>query len=82
MKGVILNLKNIQNERESFKNKNLRKDTFTWNEVIGFYNELDKAFVKLKSEGIVPKNIDFNWQYTANQKDGFMCYYFQFEICI
>lgn len=73
----LLNLKAIQNERDSFKSKDLRKDTFTWNEVIGFYNELDKAFVKLRSEGIMPKDIDFNWQYTANQKGGFMCYYFE-----
>lgn len=73
----LLNLKAIQNEKESFKSKDLRKDTFTWNEVIGFYNELDKAFVRLKSEGIIPKDIDFNWYYTANQKGGFMCYYFQ-----
>ena len=26
------------------------------------------------------KDIDFNWQYTANQKGGFLCYYFQYVL--
>ncbi len=73
----LLNLKDIQSKRETFKNRDLRKKTFTWEEVIGFYNELDKAFVKLKYEGVMPKDIEFNWHYTANKKGGFMCYYFQ-----
>ncbi|MGL5055743.1 MAG: hypothetical protein ACRC54_08720, partial [Fusobacteriaceae bacterium] len=73
----LLNLKDIQNERENFKNKNLKKESFTCNEIIGFYNELDKALVKLKSERIMPKDIEFNWRYVANQNGGFMCYFFQ-----
>ncbi|MGL6024897.1 MAG: PD-(D/E)XK nuclease family protein [Cetobacterium sp.] len=73
----LTNLKDFQNERENFKNRNLKKEIFTWNEIIGFYNELDKAFVKLKSVEKMPKDIGFNWQYVANQNGGFMCYYFQ-----
>lgn len=73
----VLNLKDIQNERENFKNRDLRRETFTWNEIIGFYNELDKAFVQLKFEGLMLEEIEFNWHYTANKNGGFMCYFFQ-----
>ncbi|MGL5904036.1 MAG: PD-(D/E)XK nuclease family protein [Cetobacterium sp.] len=73
----LINLKDIQNERENFKHRDLRRETLTWSEIIGFYNELDKAFVQLKSEGVMPKEIEFNWHYTANQNGGFMCYFFQ-----
>ncbi|MGL4946425.1 MAG: PD-(D/E)XK nuclease family protein [Cetobacterium sp.] len=73
----LLNLKDLQNERENFKNRNLKKESFTWNEIIGFYNELDKVFVKLKYEGKMPKDIIFNWTYVPNQNGGFMCYHFE-----
>ncbi|MGL6024229.1 MAG: PD-(D/E)XK nuclease family protein, partial [Cetobacterium sp.] len=52
----LLNLKDLQNERENFKNRNLKKESFTKPEIIGFYNELDKVFVKLKYEGKMPKD--------------------------
>lgn len=73
----LLNLIDIQNERECFKDRDLRISSFSWNEIIGFYNELDKSFFKLKQEGIMPKDIGFNWHYTPNKKGGFMCYYFE-----
>lgn len=69
----LLNLIDIQNEREFFKDRDLRISSFSWNEIIGFYNELDKSFFKLKQEGIMPKDIGFNWHYTPNKKGGFMC---------
>ncbi|WP_330112706.1 PD-(D/E)XK nuclease family protein (plasmid) [Cetobacterium somerae] len=73
----LLNLIDIQNEKESFKDRDLRIESFNWSEIIGFYNELDKSFLRLKQEGIMPKDIGFNWHYTANKQGGFMCYYFE-----
>lgn len=73
----LTNLKDIQNERQNFKTKNLKNESFTWSEIVGFYNELDKAFVRLKLAGIMPKDIGFNWGYVANQNGGFMCYNFE-----
>lgn len=68
----IDNLKNLQNSRENFKNKDLRNEILNWNEIHGFYNALDQEFDK----GILPEGVKFNWGYTANQNGGFMCYYF------
>lgn len=68
----IENLKNIQKEREEFRNKDLRTEIFSWNEIIGFYNALDKEF----DRGILPKGVNFNWEYVSNPNGGFMSYYF------
>nr|WP_293995446.1 PD-(D/E)XK nuclease family protein [uncultured Fusobacterium sp.] len=72
----LSNLKDIQAEREFFKSKDLRESSFTWQEVIGFYNELDKTFVTLKEKGLMPKDIKFNWEEVSNPKGGFICYFF------
>lgn len=68
----IDNLKNLQNSRENFKNKDLRNEILNWNEIHGFYNALDKEFDK----GILPEGVKFNWEYVANPKGGFMSYFF------
>ncbi len=68
----IDNLKNIQKSRENFKNKDLRSEILNWNEIHGFYNALDKEFEK----GILPEGVNFNWEYVANPKGGFMSYFF------
>lgn len=72
----LSNLKDIQAEREFFKSKDFRESSFTWQEVIGFYNELDKTFVILKEKGLMPKDIKFNWEEVSNPKGGFTCYFF------
>lgn len=76
-KNIIINdyfsnLQNIQDIQDNFKNKNLKTDVLNWNEIIGFYNALDNEF----SKNILPYNLDFNWEYVANQSGGFMCYHF------
>lgn len=38
----IENLKNIQANRENFKNIDLKNEILSWNEIHGFYNALDK----------------------------------------
>ena len=38
----IENLKNIQANRENFKNIDLKNEILSWNEIRGFYNALDK----------------------------------------
>lgn len=72
----LINLEDMKNERENYINRNLYKEKLAWVEIIGFYNALDEEFKKLKSEKIMPEEINFSWEYTPNPNGGFMCYYF------
>lgn len=68
----IENLKNIQANRENFRNIDLKNEILTWNEIHGFYNALDKEFEK----GILPEGVNFAWEYVPNPRGGFMSYFF------
>lgn len=70
------NLKSMDDARKSFLTKNIDKDILTLPELNQFYHELDKVFLKFKSEGKMNEEIGFNWDYTNNKKGGFLCYYF------
>ncbi len=75
IKDYLENLKKMQLERENFKVKDLRTNYFTWNEINGFYHELDKIFKDFNQDdnSLYPSN----WGYTSNPSGGFMCYYFE-----
>ena len=76
----IENLKTMEEERNNFKNVDLRKRLLFWNEIVGLYNQLDKEFYTLKENGNFPKDSNgeenfFNWGDVHNQGGNFLAYY-------
>lgn len=76
----IENLKSMEEERNNFRNIDLRKEKLSWNEIVGLYNQLDKEFYTLKENGNFPKDSNgeenfFNWGDVHNQGGNFLAYY-------
>lgn len=77
----IENLKSMEEERNNFRNIDLRKEKLSWNEIVGLYNQLDKEFYPLKENGNFPKDSNgeenfFDWEYVSNPSGGFYSYFF------
>ena len=77
----IENLKSIEEERNNFRNIDLRKEKLSWNEIVGLYNQLDKEFYELDKNGNFPKDSNgeanfFDWEYVSNPSGGFYSYFF------
>lgn len=77
----IENLKTMEEERNNFRNIDLRKEKLSWNEIVGLYNQLDKEFYELDKNGDFPKESNggqnfFDWKYVSNPSGGFYSYFF------
>lgn len=72
-------LKQIDDEIESFREVNLKEEEFSWYQMIGFYNALDREFYKCEKMNSLyaeEKKIHSSWEYVPNQNGGFLCYHF------
>ena len=70
----------MEEERNNFRNIDLRKEKLSWNEIVGLYNQLDKEFYTLKENGNFPEDSNgeenfFNWGDVHNQGGNFLAYY-------
>lgn len=77
----IENLKSMEEERNNFKNVDLRERLLFWNEIVGLYNQLDKEFYNLEKNRVFPKASNgelnfFGWEYVSNPSGGFYSYFF------
>ena len=76
----IENLKTMEEERNNFRNIDLRKEKLSWHEIVGLYNQLDKEFYNLEKNRIFPKASNgklnfFGWEYVSNPSGGFYSYF-------
>lgn len=72
-------LKEMDDDIEDYKNVDLKKETFTWNQMLGFYKALDDIFYNYHGKKWFynsEKDLESDYGYVSNPNGGFLCYNF------